>query len=69
MSRVLSDSLRATAVATRASADEFLVMLPETARNDGQVGFDRILLQLEATSVGPVESVLVSVGWPAIATG
>jgi len=62
MSRVLSDSLRATDVAARASADEFLVMLPETAGSDSQVGFDRILLELEATSVGPVESVSVSVG-------
>jgi diguanylate cyclase (GGDEF)-like protein/putative nucleotidyltransferase with HDIG domain len=62
MSTVLKEAMRSTDVAARASAGEFLVMLPETSGADGQVGFERILLKLEATSAGPVESVSVSVG-------
>jgi len=62
MSTVLKDAMRSTDVAARASAGEFLVMLPETSGADSRVGFERILLKLEATSAGPVESVAVSVG-------
>ncbi|MEK6229802.1 MAG: diguanylate cyclase [Actinomycetota bacterium] len=62
MSSVLGGAMRSTDVAARASAGEFLVMLPETSGADSRVGFERILLKLEATSVGPVESVSVSVG-------
>jgi diguanylate cyclase (GGDEF)-like protein/putative nucleotidyltransferase with HDIG domain len=59
---VLTDAMRSTDVAARASADEFIVMLPETSGADGRVGFERIVRQLEGTSVGPVESVSASVG-------
>jgi diguanylate cyclase (GGDEF)-like protein/putative nucleotidyltransferase with HDIG domain len=62
LSEVLRNTMRSTDVAARASAGEFLVMLPETSGADSRVGFERILLRLEATSAGPVESVSVSVG-------
>ncbi|HZI91650.1 MAG TPA: diguanylate cyclase [Thermoleophilaceae bacterium] len=62
MSSVLRGAMRSTDVAARASAGEFLVMLPETSGADSRVGFERILLKLEETSAGPVESVSVSVG-------
>ena len=62
LSDVLRDEMRSTDVAARASADEFLVMLPETSGGDSRMGFERILLKLEATSAGPLESVSVSVG-------
>ena len=62
LSNVLRDAMRSTDVAARASAGEFLLMLPETSGADSRVSFERILLKLEATPVGPVESASVSVG-------
>jgi len=62
LSGVLKDAMRSTDVAARASGGEFLVMLPETSGADSRVSFERILLKLEATPFGPVESASVSVG-------
>ena len=62
LSGVLRDAMRSTDVAARASAGEFLVMLPETSGADSRVSLERILLKVEATPVGPVESASVSVG-------
>jgi diguanylate cyclase (GGDEF)-like protein/putative nucleotidyltransferase with HDIG domain len=60
--RALDNLMRATDLVSRASADEFLVVLPETTAEETARVFERILLELEAISVGPVESVAASVG-------
>ena len=60
--RALSKGTRATDVVARASADEFLVMLPETDGAESQLCLDRILLELESVRVGPVGSISVSIG-------
>jgi diguanylate cyclase (GGDEF)-like protein/putative nucleotidyltransferase with HDIG domain len=62
VSRALTKGTRATDVVARASADEFLVMLPETDGLESQLCLDRILLELEQGAVGPVESIAVSIG-------
>jgi len=62
LSGILRDAMRSTDVAARASAGEFLVMLPETSGAGSRVSLERILLKVEATPVGPVESASVSVG-------
>lgn len=62
VSRILVASIRATDVAARASADEFALMLPETAGPDALGVFERIMLTLEGTAVGPVEGIAASVG-------
>jgi diguanylate cyclase (GGDEF)-like protein len=59
---VLSRSTRAGDVVTRTSGDEFAVMLPETDAIGASKCFERILLELEAIRVGPLECVSVSVG-------
>ncbi len=60
--RTLDLVTRASDVAGRASADEFLVMLPETGSADAKACLERILLALEEASVGPVESIAASIG-------
>ncbi len=62
VSRALSKGTRATDVVARASADEFLVMLPETDGPESQLCLDRVLLDLEQTAIGPVGGISVSVG-------
>ena len=62
VSRALSKGTRATDVVARASADEFLVMLPETDGPESRLCLDRILLDLEGAAVGPVGSISVSIG-------
>jgi diguanylate cyclase (GGDEF)-like protein/putative nucleotidyltransferase with HDIG domain len=59
---VLQRAVRVSDVVCRTSADEFLVMLPETGADAGVRAFERVLLELESTRVGPLECVSVSVG-------
>jgi diguanylate cyclase (GGDEF)-like protein len=53
---------RASDLVCRASADEFLVMLPESDGMEALACFERILLELEAMSLPPLESISISVG-------
>lgn len=62
VSPILVASIRATDVAARASADEFALMLPETTGLDALAAFERIMLTLEGTHVGPVDGIAASVG-------
>ena len=62
VAHILDGFTRATDVTTRASADEFVVMLPETSADDAKTCVERILLELEAASVGPVETISASIG-------
>ena len=59
---LLPKLLRTTDVVTRSSADEFVAMLPETDASEAVSAFERLLLELEALRVGPVESLSASVG-------
>ena len=59
---ILEEATRVNDVVSRTSADEFLVILPETGVRAAHLAFERMLLELEAARVGPVESVPVSVG-------
>jgi diguanylate cyclase (GGDEF)-like protein len=59
---ILRSATRVNDVVCRTSADEFLVILPETDGRAAAMAFERILLELEAATVGPLESVAVSVG-------
>jgi diguanylate cyclase (GGDEF)-like protein/putative nucleotidyltransferase with HDIG domain len=58
----LNEFTRASDLVCRASADEFLVMLPESDGKEGLACFERILLELEAASCPPLENISVSVG-------
>ena len=62
VARILGAATRATDVTARASADEFLVMLPETTSADALRCFERVQLELETTAVGPVECIAASIG-------
>ncbi len=62
VARVIGKNTRTTDVTARASADEFLIMLPETSGGDSLQCFERIQLELEATPVGPVECIAASIG-------
>jgi diguanylate cyclase (GGDEF)-like protein/putative nucleotidyltransferase with HDIG domain len=53
---------RETDVVSRSGADEFVVLLPETATTEALQAFERIFLELEALRVGEIECVPVSVG-------
>ena len=59
---ILDRFTRATDVVCRASADEFLVMLPETSGKEAMDAFQRILLELEAAESPPLTHISVSVG-------
>jgi diguanylate cyclase (GGDEF)-like protein/putative nucleotidyltransferase with HDIG domain len=59
---ILSQLTRSTDVVARSSADEFVMMLPETCGDEAMQAFERILLEFEALSVGPFDGVSVSVG-------
>lgn len=58
----LTEGTRTTDVVARASADEFVVMLPETAGPEAQLGIDRVVHALEGTTLPPVGSISVSSG-------
>ena len=62
VAHILDGFTRATDVTTRASADEFVVMLPETSAEDAKICVERILLELEAAAVGTVETISASIG-------
>jgi len=62
VARNIAKNTRATDVTARASADEFLIMMPETNGTESLQCFERIQLELEATPVGPVESIAASIG-------
>jgi diguanylate cyclase (GGDEF)-like protein len=53
---------RTSDLVARSSADEFVVMLPETDIAEAEQAFERILLELEGLHVGSIESLPVSVG-------
>ncbi len=59
---ILQEATRVNDVVCRTSADEFLIILPETGERAGHQALERILLELEAARVGPVECVAVSAG-------
>jgi diguanylate cyclase (GGDEF)-like protein/putative nucleotidyltransferase with HDIG domain len=62
VARALSEYTRANDIVTRSSADEFIVALPETTATDATRAFQRLLLELEAMKVGPLECISVSIG-------
>ena len=59
---ILSRWTRSSDVASRTSADEFTLMLPETGADEAVKFVERILLELEALKVGPVDGVSASAG-------
>jgi diguanylate cyclase (GGDEF)-like protein/putative nucleotidyltransferase with HDIG domain len=59
---MLSRQTRLSDVVCRSSADQFLVLLPETSTPASMQAFERILLAFERIKVGPVEAVSASVG-------
>jgi diguanylate cyclase (GGDEF)-like protein/putative nucleotidyltransferase with HDIG domain len=60
--RVLDGSTRTADIVCRASADEYGVLLPETDGPAALHTFERIMLELEATQIGPIRCVSASVG-------
>jgi len=58
----LAEHTRATDLVTRSSSDEFLIGLPETPSAAARLAFERLLLELEALRVGPIECLSASVG-------
>ncbi len=62
VARILRATTRASDVTARASADEFLIMLPETGGAEALNAFERIQLELEGTAVGPLECIGASIG-------
>jgi putative nucleotidyltransferase with HDIG domain len=54
--------MRAHDIACRTGADEFAILLPETDLAGAETGMQRVLAELENTSVGPVESIKGSIG-------
>jgi diguanylate cyclase (GGDEF)-like protein len=59
---LLAKLIRANDAASRAGADEFVVMLPETTAAEAMQAFERYFLELEALRVGDVEGIAISVG-------
>ena len=62
VAELLVRSTRASDVVGRSGGDGFLVLLPETTVAPALQAFERILLELETTRVGPIETVSASVG-------
>ena len=60
--RALSQLTRTSDIAARSSADEFVIAMPETDAQSAAHAFGRLLLELEATKVGPLECISASVG-------
>jgi len=60
--KLLARWSRATDVASRTSADEFTLILPETTAADATQFVKRVVLELEVLQVGPVNGVSVSAG-------
>jgi len=59
---IVNEFTRATDVTARASADEFVVILPEASAEEARVCLERVLLELESASVGTVETISASIG-------
>ena len=59
---LLAKLIRANDAASRAGADEFVVMLPETTAAEAMQAFERYFLELEALRIDDVEGVAISVG-------
>jgi diguanylate cyclase (GGDEF)-like protein/putative nucleotidyltransferase with HDIG domain len=62
VAQALRQHTRATDIITRSSADEFIVALPEATATEATQAFERLLLELEAKQVGPLESISASIG-------
>jgi len=62
VARVLSGHTRGSDLASRSGADEFVLLLPEVGAADASQAAQRLLLELEAVRVGPLESLSASVG-------
>ena len=60
--RALGASMRAHDLACRTGADEFAILLPESDLAGAETGMQRVLDELESTSVGPLESIRASIG-------
>jgi putative nucleotidyltransferase with HDIG domain len=60
--RTLAACTRASDLIVRSSADEFVVLLPETTLDEGVQAFDRILVELETPKVESIDSLAISVG-------
>jgi diguanylate cyclase (GGDEF)-like protein/putative nucleotidyltransferase with HDIG domain len=68
--RTITEGLRASDVACRSGADDFVVMLPETGRKDAVACFERILVALqEAGGQLAVDSINASAGVASLTTG
>ncbi len=59
---ILGSFTRAHDVCARSGPDEFAVMMPETDVTGAMAWFERILLELEVVSVGPVNGLSASIG-------
>ncbi len=59
---ILNAFTRTTDVTARASADEFIVFLPEASAEESRVCLERILLELEHARVAAIETISVSIG-------
>ena len=55
--RALGAGMRAHDLACRTGADEFAILLPETDLAGAVTTMQRVLAELENTTVGPVESI------------
>jgi diguanylate cyclase (GGDEF)-like protein/putative nucleotidyltransferase with HDIG domain len=62
VAQVLSRFMRTTDEVSRSAADEFLLLLPETNAEGAKQALTRLLLELEAVRVGPVETISASIG-------
>jgi diguanylate cyclase (GGDEF)-like protein/putative nucleotidyltransferase with HDIG domain len=60
--RALGAGMRAHDLACRTGADEFAILLPETDLAGAETGMQRVLTELENTTVGPLESIRASIG-------
>ena len=58
----LARFVRTADLVTRTGADEFALLMPETSGDGAKQALERILLELEAVRVGPVECMSASVG-------
>jgi diguanylate cyclase (GGDEF)-like protein/putative nucleotidyltransferase with HDIG domain len=59
---VLQEEMRVHDISCRGAGDEFVVLMPETDLAGAQICCDRMLAKLEATPVGPMQSVSISGG-------
>ena len=67
--KALEEHTRTNDLVTRAAGDEFLVGMPETEVAEALKALERLLLELEALRVGPLECLSASVGIAAWSRG